>query len=674
MMKKLFLLPVLLMLSVTNAYSRPAVSDIEKLKSNYREILIPSYSADDSLYNDFLRIEPEVEMSDQIVMELHQKYPFDLRKIDGYLALMKPDGSFSDIDYADKKRSGWEPKLHAERVLELTKLYYSKDSERYKSPQLKADIHKALGYWLKEKPKCLNWWQNEIGVPKTLGGAFIMLDDELSDEERAGAIEIMSAARFKMTGQNKVWLAGNVLIRAIMQEDVELIKAARDTIASEIRVGAGEGIQPDWSFHQHGPQQQFGNYGMSFVSGMSFFKRLFEGTSYRFDDRQTEILESLMNEGYRWVVWKRYMDINSLGRQLFHNAQIHKGYATAFVATDMGLAGYPAESNDLVGHKHFYSSDFTVHRTPGWMATLKMSSSRIIGSELVNEDNVKGYYLGDGATYYYVRGDEYLNVFPFWNWRNIPGITSYQGSEELPSIRATKSRNSSGMVGGIDVGDCGMSVMDFCRDGLTARKAWIFAPDFVVCIGAGINSDSIAEVTTTIDQRLKRGNLELLENGRWVRIDGAKAYSGHQTVYHDNTAYITMGDTPLTLKSEHRIGQWHDNMRMYRPKDVEGDVVELLLSHGAKPRNGNYAYIVMPDCYKSRAKNFNAAKEVRLLRNDSAAQVIHLPEVSPGYWAAVYVAGELLDLDGKKYLAEEPGIYYIETAGSGSTVKVCSKF
>lgn len=36
MMKKLFLIPVLLILSVTNAYGHPAVSDIEKLKSNYR--------------------------------------------------------------------------------------------------------------------------------------------------------------------------------------------------------------------------------------------------------------------------------------------------------------------------------------------------------------------------------------------------------------------------------------------------------------------------------------------------------------------------------------------------------------------------------------------------------------------------------------------------------------
>lgn len=47
------------------------------------------------------------------------------------------------------------------------------------------------------------------------------------------------------------------------------------------------------------------------------------------------------------------------------------------------------------------------------MSSVKMASRRVIGTELVNEDNLKGYYLGDGATYYYVRGDEYLEVFPF---------------------------------------------------------------------------------------------------------------------------------------------------------------------------------------------------------------------------------------------------------------------
>lgn len=81
---------------------------------------------------------------------------------------------------------------------------------------------------------------------------------------------MMQNAKFGMTGQNKVWLAGNVLIRALLQNDEALVKKARDIIVSEIVLGQKEGIKSDWSFHQHGPQQQFGNYGLSFVSGMSF--------------------------------------------------------------------------------------------------------------------------------------------------------------------------------------------------------------------------------------------------------------------------------------------------------------------------------------------------------------------------------------------------------------------
>ena len=42
--------------------------------------------------------------------------------------------------------------------------------------------------------------------------------------------------------------------------DEKLATQARDTIASEIYTTTKEGIQPDYSFHQHVPQQQFGNY------------------------------------------------------------------------------------------------------------------------------------------------------------------------------------------------------------------------------------------------------------------------------------------------------------------------------------------------------------------------------------------------------------------------------
>ena len=42
--------------------------------------------------------------------------------------------------------------------------------------------------------------------------------------------------------------------RLMLTDDYALVKAARDTIISEITTGREEGIKSDWSFHQHGPQ------------------------------------------------------------------------------------------------------------------------------------------------------------------------------------------------------------------------------------------------------------------------------------------------------------------------------------------------------------------------------------------------------------------------------------
>lgn len=47
---------------------------------------------------------------------------------------------------------------------------------------------------------------------------------------------------------------------------------------SEIVLGKPEGIKSDWSFHQHGPQQQMGNYGLSFLSNMCLYVEIFAHT------------------------------------------------------------------------------------------------------------------------------------------------------------------------------------------------------------------------------------------------------------------------------------------------------------------------------------------------------------------------------------------------------------
>lgn len=705
--------------------------ELTTIRRNYIQAILLTDTATNALVNQLSRLQPEKEISDQAVVELHQKYPVDVHKIAAYLKQIDVQGAWPDINYSDTKRSGWEPKLHAERIMELTKLYHtpgraSFDNPYYHSPQLESSIHKALGYWLRTRPVCRNWWYNQIGIPKTFGRAFLLFQNQLTEEEKKGAIQIMQQASFGMTGQNKVWLAGNVLMRGLLQEDFTLVKAARDSIFSELTTGKPEGIQKDWSFHQHGPQQQFGNYGLSYLSEMSFFSNVFAGTSLALSEPQQSILSCFLLEGYRWIIWQGFMDINALNRQLFHNAQLHKAFSIAFAAqallnhntskqiyainnflsenflfqssdnyhsihkvapkdncipqdnsilqngstsfdisncldhTDVrsvpdiydNTSVFPKTSfdfsprNTFKGHKHFHLSDQTIHRTSTWMASVKMASTRVIGTELINEDNLKGYYMADGATYIYQRGDEYLNVFPLWDWRKIPGITSYSTQAPLPIPTGSQSGNQSAFVGGVTDGHFGMSSMKMKRDGLTAYKSWVFTDQFIVCLGAGIHTDSSLVVTTSVDQRIQHGNL--------LSIHSSQA----QRFYHDHTGYIFLQPTACTAQTLKRYGQWHDFMSMYQPALVEGHLMSLYINHGLKPTNSSYAYLILPSTTVTKTAEFRLSS-VQVLNNDTIQQSLSLFEGR--YFFITAYAPSNLQLN-KNFLFEalSPGIYLIQ--------------
>lgn len=659
----------------TNMFSQTPADELEQIRQNYVQSLISSNDESDLLNRILAGIPPETEMSDQVVVELHQRYPFNIDKIKGYMDSIHDDGSWPDIRYTDTKRSGWDAKKHPDRILELAKLYHAEGPSCTWSPRFSEVIHKALGYWFRTKPVCKNWWYNQIGIPKTFGPAFLLLRKQMTAEELEEAVKVMDNARFGMTGQNKVWLAGNVLLKGLLTDDYALVKAARDTIVSEITTGRTEGIKSDWSFHQHGPQQQFGNYGLAYLGEMSFYSGLFAGTSFALNASQQSILNNLLTEGYRWIIWRGYMDVNALDRQLFHNAPIHKALAIGNAANSLKKGSTPAEAQKLdafladnfpsqsptgvafTGQKHFWDSDQTVHRAPQWSASVKMASQRVIGTELVNEDNLKGFYMGDGATYVYRHGDEYLNVFPFWDWRKIPGVTTYDTDAEVPSPRSygAHTRNESTFVGGVTDGQTGMTAMLLNRDGVHARKSWIITNDYVLCLGAGIKTDSLLPLATAIDQRNKRGELSYYENNRWTPVGGTFSATGKTLRFqHDSTGYILMQPQNSVAISEKRSGSWSDFMGSYTPKTVEGEVVSLYIRH-PQGASASYQYLILPVASAERTAAFRT-DEVRVLRNDEAMQAV---EAGGRYYITAYEAGTI-DLFGELALdVQTPGIYML---------------
>ena len=118
-------------------------------------------------------------------------------------------------------------------------------------------------------------------------------------------MKALQVSKIGMTAQNRVWFATCVLYRALIEGNEADAKAAHVAILDEFKVSKTvEGIQDDWSFHQHGNQAQFGNYGASYISTMTQLVAMFNGTPWAVPDEKRHVLEKLVSNGYMPIVWR----------------------------------------------------------------------------------------------------------------------------------------------------------------------------------------------------------------------------------------------------------------------------------------------------------------------------------------------------------------------------------
>lgn len=533
--------------------------------------------------------------------ELYLKVPVSAEEEAQLAALMDERGAWTDIDYASMDRSGWPPIQHGLRCCRLAIRY--RQTGRSEVLEL---LHRAMHWWFTARPECPNWWYNEIGLPRAFGPAFLLLGDELTPEERTGAIRVLDRAGLRMTGQNKVWEAGVTLMKGLLSDDEPLVREARDSIASEIRLCAGaEGLQDDWSFHQHGPQLQFGNYGLSYAVSLAWWARALENTPLAFSEEQVRILRDYVRNGLSRVVWQGRFDLNACGRQVFRNTQLGKALCVRMAARNLGLKEKEVRKAQRGGW-YFHRSDFGVFRTRNWYASLRMNSERTIGFETVNQENMKGYYSADGALLLRRDGLEYDNIPVLWDWHFIPGATTCDDGTPLWGDRGHKPPfNRSGRVFGAT--DHGMmaAAMELDRDGLRARKAWFFWKGGVVCLGAGISGPEGVRVYTTLEQSHLRGRIGQSRGG----------------VRHGGISYLPLDDNSYTVQDEEHRGDWHE----LGPGTgtASGRVFLMYIDHGTAPRDAAYAYAVIPGA-RSAFRARRIARKVRVVENSAERQVVRI--------------------------------------------------
>ena len=530
------------------------------------------------------------------------------------LDAMQADGTWANIDYTSKERGGWPARDHVANLLEITKAYQTLGTHFYQQKEVSNKIHLSLDYWLENDLICPNWWYPEIGIPKILNPILLLMEPELSEQQLLKAMPILKRSEIGRTGQNKVWQSGNVLYTSLLERDIEMVKKAAASIKEELVVSSGEGVQVDGSYHQHGPQLQFGNYGLSYVSDMIQWITILRKTPFAFDEDKVSILRNYMLDGQQWVTWKNQYDISASGRQLFPNSieEKAKGISHSFEKMEKLDPQYASEYQtannykSLSGNKHFWRSDFQVKRSPECYFSVKMNSNRVIGAESCNSENVQGFYMGDGVTFLYQSGDEYRNIFPFWDWKKIPGTTIQQDDEVLPVLTASGYRIESDFVGGVSNGEIGIAAMSYIRNGLRAHKSWFMLDELIVCLGAGINSNTDLTTTTSVNQSYLQGDVIVKSQSNVYKAESKQDLENPTWVLHDNIGYYFPKGGSLKLEASEVEGAWHWVAMRYPEEIIKADIFKLWFDHGRRPKDETYNYVLVPNASKTKLEEMES--------------------------------------------------------------------
>ena len=462
----------------------------------------------------------------------------------------------------------------------------------------------------------------------------MLLDNEINDDLHKKIVNDLTESP-TMTGSNRTLLAISTFYKGVLEKDGEKIKLGVSGVTDQIKVTTHEGVQPDYSFHQHGAFIYNGSYGLNFLRESSWLAQIVKGTEFSFSEKYLEVLRDYYFRGTRQMLRGGLIDYNVRGRQVGRedamklSADLLIPVLTHLSFADSDFANDYRKSIELIqkhlpqetfGNKHFWRSDFTIHHRFAYTTSLKMCSERTIGIELnMNSENKLGYWLPYGLTYIYRRGNEYDGIFPVWDWARLPGVTNpYIEIEETE--KGKSYTQPTGFVGGVSNGMYGISAMDFLQNQSKAKKAWFWFDHEFAALGAGIESEHDSTVVTGINQCI-------LKEKPWINNqvfeENRSSLKNPTWIFHDSIGYIFPENEIVELKAENQQGNMQRIFGLGSDSLLSKPVFSLWINHGVKPVNESYQYIVVPGVSKKFVQNYTNEIPVYILLNTTQVQAVY---------------------------------------------------
>ena len=495
-----------------------------------------------------------------------------------------------------------------------------------------------------------NWWDWQIGVPKRLLDAAVLIGPHLTGRQSKALRDAvdhfvpescLDDYSGTSTGANRVDLCVVMLLRAMLRADPGKAALAVSALAPVFSfVHEGDGFYRDGSFIQHRFVPYQGGYGVVLLSGLATLFAVLRGSPWEINasarqnifDMVERSFAPVVHDGFcmdlvrgRGIDRKSYGD-HKRGREIAASILLLgevasaaerarwqamvKGWAVrdtckpmlaaAERGQDLAFHGRLAALLDdhkvpaaaePVGHRLLPMSARAVHRGRGWCAGLSMASDRIGHYEHGNGENPCGWHTGSGMLYWWAQGDGDQYSDSFW-----ATVDPYR----LPGTTISTRRLADGA--GAEWGD----TCPPCR--------WV----------GGATDGRYA----TVGQHLNGFESTMEAVKSWIFLDDAVVCLGAAIKSRDGVPVETIvdnrrTDAPLTVddKAGSDMAGWAHleghggyvlpggaRLRTLREERSDGSdgvtraYVTLWLDHGVDPDSAGYVYLLLPGASLARTR------------------------------------------------------------------------
>ena len=478
------------------------------------------------------------------------------------------------------------------------------------------------------------------------------------------------------TGGNRIDTSLICFIRGVLMEDRTQILDGLNSVAEVGKiVTEKDGFYKDGSFVQHDNVAYNGTYATVLFDGLGMILELIDGTEFKIESPEINNIYDSILKGYSYLMINGGVNDSVSGRSISrdNSSEIERGKDLVSSITLLSSKAPKEYRNDLYsmikkivldnnfysvikkeskpkiknilenimadenikplkveGTKIFGAMDRAVYtNSKEGKVVLSMHSNRIANYETMNEENLKGWYTGDGMTYIY--GKDSSSFVEFWSTADMYHLSGVTNSINKMENKAGERREKPTVspkkfVGGVETGDVAFVGMDFIswNNKTTAKKSWLMIDGAVLALGSNITSTD-GEIHTTIDNRiLKKGKIYIdgkeLNKNSTIKDPKNLTINFNENYPDENIGYKIINSPELNINFTENKGSWKD-IGGTLDTEIVKQYFSVYLNHGKDPKDETYAYVILPMFSKEEVENYDTSR-FKIEKLDDKAHIV----------------------------------------------------